>query len=213
MAARTVSFAGNYPSGAWPWHPSLIYLFSLLLATLTGCAWRITPPTTPTHPVMVIVADYGHHSSLLLPGQDDGMVEFAWGDYEWFAKNHTGIWRALCAIFWSEGSTLGIKKYPPAAIEDPEDGPTMSRLTGANRLYRFAVSQDKVLPLRTRLLAAIDKGRDKTIHNDWNQMDFVPDDRHYWFADNCNHRTAQWLRELGCEVDGFVLFSNFEMKD
>ena len=73
------------------------------------------------------------------------------------------------------------------------------------------MSEDKVLPLRARLLAAIDKGRDKMVHNDWNQMDFVPDDRHYWFADNCNHRTAQWLRELGCEVDGFVLFSNFEL--
>ena len=181
---------------------------SVLLALLTGCAPRITPPISPPNPVTVIVADYGRHTSLFLPGKDDGLVEFAWGDYEWFARGRTGTWRALSALFWSDGSTLGIRRYTGSVTDE-----NLLKLTGAQRLLRFAVSQDDVIPLRNRLIAAIDASRDKAIHNEVNQMDFVPDGRHYWFADNCNHRTAQWLRDLGCEVDGLILYSNFELKE
>jgi hypothetical protein len=40
-------------------------------------------------------------------------------------------------------------------------------------------------------------------------MYYVKDSEHYSVANNCNHLTARCLREMGCEVHGFVVLSNF----
>jgi hypothetical protein len=40
----------------------------------------------------------------------------------------------------------------------------------------------------------------------------VKDDEHYCILHNCNHVTAGWLRDLGCEVHGPAMFSHFQVK-
>jgi hypothetical protein len=177
------------------------------LLLFTGCAPRITPPTAVPHPVPVVVADYGRHTSLILPDTGGGLIEFAWGDYPWFARNRTGSGSGIAALFWSEGATLGVRRFP--AISDLDH---LLFATQADRLMAFPADADRVSALRDRLIADFDRNADSMIFNNQCRMYFVRDADHYWFGHNCNHMTAQWLRDIGCRIDGMVMLSNFELK-
>ena len=83
----------------------------------------------------------------------------------------------------------------------------------AKRLLSFVAEADKAAIVREQLTDQFNRHRDTMIYNDYHHLNFVRDDGHYWFAHNCNHLTAEWLRELGCQVEGCVLYSNFEMDD
>src|SRR2546423_386491 len=60
-------------------------LFALLTLFLSGCGGTITPPAQVRQPVNVYVTDYGRHSTLLLPTENGGLVEFAFGEWGWLA--------------------------------------------------------------------------------------------------------------------------------
>lgn len=186
--------------------PSTRGLLFFLALLFTGCGPRITPPASPSHPVTVFVADYGRHSSLLLPDKHGGLVEFAWGDYAWFAQNHTGSGDAFSALFWSDGSGLGIRRLPTTPVYDE-----LKKTLDAKRLLCFPAAADKAKTLREHLTAQIDLHDGQMIYSAKNKMYFVRDDDHYSFAHNCNHVTAAWLRELGCKVEGSILLSDFKL--
>src|SRR5260370_41910236 len=99
------------------------------MALISGCSARIIPPAHVVDPVPVFVADYGRHSSILLPDEDGKLLEFAWGDYEWFAVNHNDAGDALAALFWSRGSTMGIRWL--ATAPQPRD---LREVVGCDRL-------------------------------------------------------------------------------
>ena len=50
---------------------------------------------------------------------------------------------------------------------------------------------------------------DTKVYNPVHQLTFVKDDETYICWNNCNHVTAAWLEELGCEVSGWACFSDF----
>ena len=64
----------------------------LLLAGLGlgACQQTIEPPKRVSDPVNVFVVDYGRHASLALPKEGTGLVEWSWGDWNWFALERTG---------------------------------------------------------------------------------------------------------------------------
>lgn len=192
------------------WSRSNPLWIGLLCAVLCGlgCTPRIIPPVTPKNAVPIFIADYGRHSSLLLPDEKGGLVEFAWGDYAWFAENHTGAGNAVAALFWSGGSTLGSRHLPKLLPHDE-----LMHSLSAKRLLSFVAEADKAAIVREQLTDQFNRHRDTMIYNEVHHLNFVRDDGHYWFAHNCNHLTAEWLRELGCQVEGWVLYSNFEMDD
>ena len=185
--------------------PGLLFL---LLVPFTGCSARIIPPARVADPVSIFVADYGRHSSILLPARDGNLVEFAWGDYDWFAANRTGIGNALAALFWSHGSTIGIRHL--AADAQRAD---LRQIVGCDHLLHFAASGQKAIALREQLIARIDRHRETMIYNPTNDFSFVRDDERYVLWHNCNHLTAQWLRELGCQVKGTAVLSHFELEE
>ena len=51
---------------------AVVRLLLPLLFLSAGCAQRIRPPRDLADPVRVYVADYGYHSSLLLPSDTEG---------------------------------------------------------------------------------------------------------------------------------------------
>src|SRR5687768_146055 len=73
-----------------------------------GCQAVIVPPRVgPAEPKLpVYVADYGYHSSVILPRGDAVMVEYAYGDWTFFAKNQKSLRTTLGALFSSEQATL-----------------------------------------------------------------------------------------------------------
>ena len=183
----------------------LHFPFALCLF-LAGCGGRITPPNRPFHPMPVFVADYGRHSSLLLPGKEGGLIEFAWGDYDWFASSKTGFVSATRALFASRGSTFGMRWL---AVDSRFDD--LCRITGSDRLLCFDAPEGDVIALRAKLIDRFDRRRDTALFNPVNGSTFVRDDGHYSAFHNCNHVTAEWLRELDCRVDGLYFFSDFKL--
>ena len=57
--------------------------------------------------VPVLVADYGYHSTLILPKSDGGLVEYAYGDWTYFGQNQKSVSTALHALVASDQATMG----------------------------------------------------------------------------------------------------------
>ncbi|HEX3357636.1 MAG TPA: DUF2459 domain-containing protein [Tepidisphaeraceae bacterium] len=175
---------------------------------LTGCfSGTIHPPASPTNPVTVYIPDYGKHSAVVLPDPaTGGYIEWAFGDWNYFALGHTGLKDALSALFVSPQSTLGRRVIPPQSDDD-----AMKQTLEANGLLRITISADRSASLMKELNDRYQKNIDSMIHSTYSHMDNVKDAEHYWGLHNCNHLTAQWLRELGCKVDGLCIWSNFKL--
>jgi len=80
---------------------ALLPLLLLLLLpgfVLSGCQHVIEPPAAVTDPVRVFVIDYGRHASLALPKENSCLVEWSWGDWNWFSRERTGPLEGLQAL-------------------------------------------------------------------------------------------------------------------
>jgi hypothetical protein len=182
-----------------------IALVPLILA-LTGCAWSVMPPSNVSDPVVVYLTDYGRHTSLIMPVSDKHLVEYAFGDWNWFAKNENSAFSGMRALLFSQGSTLGRRFFVHT-----DDIDELMRLSGAERVVRFGASRDRVKKLTERLDRAYMKRIDTWHFNPLTHLDHVRSDRRYWGLDNCNNVTANWLRELGVHVSGWPLLSKFKV--
>jgi Protein of unknown function (DUF2459) len=189
-----------------------------LFCCLGGCSAVIVPPprTTPApggvsargDMLPVAVADYGYHSTLILPRADGGLVEYAYGDWDYFGQSHKSFANAVHALFASEQATLGRRVLE---MEPTQSG--LEQATGANQILRFAAPREKVEELERELDRRFSARLDSIIYSPVHQLYFVKDDEPYGVGHNCNHFTAQWLKRLGCKVEGVVLGSSFRLKE
>lgn len=182
---------------------------SLLIVLMAGgCGAAVYPQTNPVHPTAVYLADYGIHSSLLLPNGDGRFVEYAFGDWNFAALNHCWPQDALGALLISFQSTLGRRFITLAPAED-EPHPMHP---SPHRVQVFYASRDEVMRVVREMDARYRLDTSVLMHNSDNDMDYVKDAEHYWVANNCNHLTARCLREMGCDVRGFVMLSKFSVE-
>jgi hypothetical protein len=179
-----------------------------LLAFVGGCATSVYPQARPVRPVAVYVADYGIHSSLLLPVGNRKYVEYAFGDWNFAALNHCWPQDALGALLVSFQSALG-RRYITVAPGKTEPWPTNPP---PHKLQVVYASQAQIERVEKELDARYHRDARVVIHNPENDMDFVKDDEHYSVLNNCNHLTARCLRELGCDVRGWVVLSTFAVQ-
>lgn len=70
---------------------------ALLAFSLAGCTAHVIPPSGLTAPVSVYVLNHGRHSSLVLPGES-GWRRYAYGDWQWYAENRTGLMQGAAAL-------------------------------------------------------------------------------------------------------------------
>lgn len=176
----------------------------LLALALTGCTTHVIPPPAPTNPVTVYLTDYGKHSSLLLPTDDGGFDEYAFGDWAYFAEGKTGMAMALRALLGSPQSTLGRRHIPPI--------PDLNHALGAKRLTAIAVPDSRADDLHAKLEARFRASDQSPYSSTYSSLDHIRDEEHYWAGNNCNHVTAAWLRQLGCEIKGPAIFSDFVVR-
>jgi hypothetical protein len=176
------------------------------LTGTSGCTNTIHPPTSPSDAVPVYVTNYGKHSSVVLPLKEGGYVEWGFGDWNWFALNKTSPLDAIRALFFSPQATLSRRvMWPQATDED------LRHNLSANSLIRIEVSEDRVEQLMRQLDARYARHGDTQVYSTLSYMEHVKDPEHYWLFNNCNHFTAQWLRDLGCRVDGTGVTSDFRL--
>src|SRR5678810_1032518 len=83
----------------------------LLILPLAGCTWTVRNSSKVADPVSIYLTDYGRHTSLIMPVSDSRMVEYAFGDWDWFAANQNSSFSAVRALTFSRGSTLGRRFY------------------------------------------------------------------------------------------------------
>jgi hypothetical protein len=171
-----------------------------------GCSATISAPANPPHPTTVLITDYGRHSSLLLPDPDGRMVEYAFGDWDWFARGHTNPIVAIHALIHSPQATLGRRWVSVSA-----DSPNAADEIGAVRIEQIAVDGDRVAALRQTLDLEYARHADSVYFNPEGRLFFVRCDEPYNLFQNCNGETAGWLRMLGARVDGPAILSHFRV--
>ena len=173
-----------------------------------GCVTTtIVPPAPSGDDVPVFVTDYGRHSSLIVPAKARYYNEYAFGDFNWFALSRTRGSDALRAMIWSAGSTLG-RRQLELEFDDPA---AVASDTTAWKVLRFDAPRDRVEKLIEQLDAAYFARYDTVTYNPSSAMWFVRSREPYNALHNCNHLTARWLRQLGCEVRGSAIFSRFRL--
>lgn len=174
-------------------------------ALLCGCYTQVTPPLNPVHPAVVYLCDYGVHSSLLLPMGPQRYVEYLYGDWNWAARGHTSALDAIGAVFFSQQSTLGqrfVDQLPGQSIPRPSDGP--------NTETPIIVNGDECSAVVTQLMQRWEQHRDTALPPA-SGMVFVKDNVPYNWTHDCNGLTADCLRDMGCRIDGFPIWSKFKI--
>jgi hypothetical protein len=165
---------------------------------VAGCSATITPPPTAERPKPIFLLDHGRSASLVLP-RDEGLARWAYGDWDWYARMRTGSGAGMRALFASSRGTLGRYRLEgpatPASVDRQVDVPIQ-------RLFEIAVDQAQARALDARLEALFATGREAAIYNGAYQLEFVPHPDPYTLGHNSNHVVADWLRELGCTVEG-----------
>jgi D-alanyl-D-alanine carboxypeptidase len=172
----------------------------LILAVLAVLAlgWTlrpsaITPPADPADPVTIRLLSTGRHSGLLLPCGDGRVVEYDYGEWDWYALGMDEWWRAPATVLWPNAGTLG-RRYVRAGDLDP-----MGESYGSARLSSFTVERRRAAQLLARLDAEFAAGA-PAYHSDLYDMDFVKTHERFHLFHDCHDEVADWLSELGCSV-------------
>jgi hypothetical protein len=188
--------------------PLALLLLAVLIGPAGGCA-SVRPRADVRDPVPVYVGDFGVHSGLFLPAPDGRFVEYQFGDWRYAAEGKCWPQDALVALTASGQAAFG-RMYHPAAVDKYE--PELARKP--KTLQRIDCERvdvyDLVNRLDARFAGLVERYGSPVVNSDG--VEFVRDPGHYSVANNCNHLTAQSLRELGCDVSGPVVWSKFEVK-
>lgn len=172
-----------------------------------GCVFVVTPPET-SEPVTVVVADYGRHASLLLPRPaGPGLVEFAYGEWAWFAEGRQEWYRVPGVLFLPGRGALGRREWPAfASVEEARWA------MGLERAHCVPVDRGLAAALLDRLEARHASAAATALVNPESGLTFVHDPSPYGLLHNCNGQVAEWLRELGAGVSGWTIDAAFEVR-
>ena len=111
------------------------------------------------------------------------------------------------------GAGFGSGAFSRRTLRPAADGTLGPRQTGGTRSARLTVERTEADRLRRELDARWARNRDDIRIR---QADAVPvsrDPARYHLFENSNHATANWLRQLGCQVRGFPLMANFRVEE
>jgi hypothetical protein len=165
----------------------------------------IIPPVEPVQPVTIYVVDLGLHSRLVLPDDEEGLVQYAYGDWRYFALNEQDLGSGIAALLIPTQGTLGRRKYEN--IDQLQQA-----ISEDVSILNFAVARAKARKLQKLLDQRFQQNINTQVFNPVNQMNFVQDDMDYTLYHNSNHELVAWLQDLDCRVEGFVLLADFQVK-
>jgi len=191
------------------WRSRLGWSFLALVVATVVLLWSptvIIPPSQPEEPRLVYVVDHGMHSRLVLPDEAGGLVQYTYGDWQYFALQQQTVVTALQALFWPTPATLGRRDLSSISqVQAP----------GTNReqqVLELVVSGPQMVQLRSRLDTWFTDHQDNQVHHPASNLHFVKVEPSYTVFHNSNHELVSWLHDLDCEVRGFVLWPNFKVK-
>lgn len=204
----------------------------VVVITLVGCTTMIlTPRVQAGRAETVYLIDYGRHSSLVFPpganlttaiprfGPEVSLgvleveeslaghaVEYAYGEWDWFARNKDGWPDLFRTMLLPTQGTLGRRDLGTNLSDE-----TLPWKIVCEAAYPIEVDRDRLAALRERLDERFAAHSDTRLTNSQYMMDFVYDEAPYSLMHNCNHVVVEWLRDLGCEVRGAGLNASFKV--
>jgi hypothetical protein len=183
-------------AGRWRRVAAAAAILVVLLLAAAGCTSTITPPAGVRAPVTVFLLREARHNGIVLPPCGDGAeyVEFGYGDWSWFALGNDAWYHAFATVLWPTAGALGRRTFGARTADELH-----RRVTWAE-LHAIEVERERAHALRTELQRAFDAGAAHAHPRHDLGWVFVPDDRSYWFANNCADVAADWLQQLGCTV-------------
>ncbi len=182
-----------------------VIIASILLVWIFSPA-TIVPPANPAEPVTIYVTDYGWHSRLVLPTGNGELIQYAYGDWNYFALNQQDLRNGAAALLLPTQGSLGRRKF--------------SNITGLQQiiqqqnytLFSLEVAQVRV----TRLLKLLDERFNRnvatSIKDSQTGLTLVKDEQKYTLLHNSNHEIVDWLKDLDCQIYGFVMWANFQVE-
>jgi hypothetical protein len=179
---------------------------AVLLLSAGGCTMRVIPPALLYDPVTVVLADYGYHSSVVLPREDGQSAEFAFGQWDWFARGEETSGNAVWLVLVPTTGALGTRVIPAET--------SLAGLTGllpVRELQEIRVERSAAYALREHLQAQYDARIATEMEHPHARMRFVQTAEPFSIFRTCNHETADWLIRLGCRVDGLARSSQIEV--
>ncbi|MBW4686739.1 MAG: DUF2459 domain-containing protein [Komarekiella atlantica HA4396-MV6] len=183
---------------------SIVVAFILLVWILSPAT--IVPPADPVEAIAIYVTDHGWHSRLVLPSGNGELIQYAYGDWNYFALNQQDLKNGLAALLLPTQGTLGRRKFSNIAelqqIIQQQDYTLLS----------LEVAQTKVTQLLKLLDERFNRNIATSIENPKTGLTLVKDDQKYTLLENSNHEIVEWLQDLDCQVDGFVMWANFRVK-
>ncbi|CEJ44253.1 DUF2459 domain-containing protein [Umezakia ovalisporum] len=182
----------------------ILAIVALISLVLIASPTAIIPPANPEEPVTVYVLDLGLHSRLVLP-DNQGLIQYAYGDWRYFAFNQQDSATGIAALLIPTQGTLGRRKYENFAQ-------LQQAMNTDVTILNFAVATAKATQLKKSLDKRFNQNIETKIFNPVNQMNFVQDELNYTLYHNSNHELVVWLKNLDCRVNGFVLVANFQVQ-
>jgi hypothetical protein len=178
--------------------PCLAFILAVvaLIAPL-ACTTTIIPPASPRQPEKIYLLDHGRTSSLLLPVERDGMIRYAYGDWNYYALANNGLLDGLAALFWPTQGTLGRMQY--ADLHD-EAAVQKHFAKDTEKIHAVIVDHGDVRRLHDRLEMLYQNNLATLVVNRPYNLNFVHHPQKYSYLHNSNYLTANWLRDLGCRV-------------
>jgi len=183
----------------------ILAVLTLLTALLTGCTASVTPPDGLMQPVSVYVLDHGRHSSLVIPGET-GWQRYAYGDWRWYAEGETGLVQGVAALFWPTPAGLGRQQL--ALL--PDQTPALT--VGFESLHEIRVEATNAAALARRLAALHEREHALRRFNSAFQLEFAAHPERYWVFNQSNGKVAEWLREMGCEINRRPLLARWHVE-
>ena len=202
MSTAHPSQAGRASRRRWWLLLPLLPVVALLFA---GCQRWVEPPAAVSDPVSVFLVDYGRHASLALPA-DEGLVEWSWGDWNWFALDRTGLGTGFQALFASPRSTLSRRALSPVESAD-----ALAARLSASKVLPIEVERARAATLLETLEARWQTHAHEAVQDASGRV-FVPDDARYGLFNNSVHEVSRWLEALGAQVTGSGLTANFRLR-
>lgn len=182
----------------------ILAIVALISVVLITSPTVIIPPDHPEKPVTAYVIDLGVHSRLVLP-DDQGLIQYAYGDWRYFALNQQDLGSSVAALLIPTQGTLGRRKYDNFA--------QLQQAMNTNiTILNLTVARAKATQLKKLLDQRFHQNIETEIFNPVNQMNFVKDQQEYTLYHNSNHELVVWLKHLDCGVKGFVLLANFQVQ-
>lgn len=166
-------------------------------------------PAEAADAVPVYLSQYGRHARVALPAADPGkFVEFGFGEWHYYGLEDHGAVSTIRAI-----TGLGAGALSRRELTAAPDGTLTPAQAGSLRSESLRVERARAEALRSQLEARWLRNRGNVRIRTLDGVPVSRDPARYTLFRNSNSAAADWLRDLGCDVRGLPIQSNFRVAE